>query len=211
MKIPSLKNLSSNRYLIHRHINRFLFTNLKDKNFSTVVDIGAGKAPYKKFINCEKYILVDLEKRGQDEIVVSDLNKRIALSDGVADLVICTEVLEHLKNPQIALNEIYRILKPKGVLILTTPMTWELHEPPNDFFRFTKFGLEYLLKQAGFTKVVTKPSNNYLCTLCQLSVMKMGNVLLAPVIVGVNVLGVLSSKFGRNYDLPLGFYVRAIK
>ena len=59
----------------------------------------------------------------------------------------CTEVLEHLKNPFIAVKEIKRVLKPSGKLILTTRFIFSLHDAPNDYFRYTKYGLKELFKE----------------------------------------------------------------
>lgn len=115
---------------------------LKNKSFETVVDIGAGRAPYKKFVKCNKYIAIDKENRGvANDLILADINSGIPLPDESVDLIIMTEVLEHLKNPLNALKEAYRILKDNGLLLLTTPMTWPIHERPNDFFRYTQFGL----------------------------------------------------------------------
>lgn len=51
----------------------------------------------------------------------ANLNERVNLSDASADVVICLAVLEHVLKPQQLLNEAYRILRPGGVLLLTTP------------------------------------------------------------------------------------------
>jgi len=87
------------------------------KNFETVVDIGAGKSPYRKLIHCDKYIAVDVEdRRGAGDVVIADVNKDIPLENNITDLVLMTEVLEHIKEPRVVLAEVYRILKPAGNL-----------------------------------------------------------------------------------------------
>jgi hypothetical protein len=50
-------------------------------------------------------------------------------------------------------HECYRVLKPKGVLILTGPFYWPLHEIPNDYYRFSRYGFENLLKKACFQEI----------------------------------------------------------
>jgi SAM-dependent methyltransferase len=60
--------------------------------------------------------------------------------------VLCTEVLEHLPEPQKAVDEIFRVLKPGGTLLLTTRFLFPIHDAPHDYFRFTKYGLRYLLR-----------------------------------------------------------------
>lgn len=67
------------------------------------------------------------------------------------DVIIFTEVLEHTLNPFEAINEIYRILKPNGVLVMTTPFNFRIHNPLPDCWRISEHGLRQLLKK--FTSV----------------------------------------------------------
>jgi SAM-dependent methyltransferase len=62
------------------------------------------------------------------------------------DFVVCTEVLEHTLNPFAAVAEIRRVLKPRGVLLATTPFNFRIHGPLPDCWRFTEHGLRELLK-----------------------------------------------------------------
>jgi len=71
--------------------------------------------------------------------------QNINLPDESVGTVICCEVFEHIKDPQKAIREIYRILKPSGLAIISAPMHYHIHEEPNDFWRFTPFGINYLL------------------------------------------------------------------
>lgn len=140
---------------------------LKNKSFETVVDIGAGRAPYKKFVKCNKYIAIDKENRGAaNDLILADINSGIPLPDESVDLIIMTEVLEHVKKPAEVIKDAYRILRKGGIIILTTPMTWPIHERPNDFFRYTQFGLEYLLKEAGFKEFKINASNGFFILFC---------------------------------------------
>lgn len=66
------------------------------------------------------------------------------------EIVVCTEVMEHIPNPSRMLSEISRILVLGGQLYLTTPFLVPEHEAPYDFYRYTRYGLEHLLKQQGF-------------------------------------------------------------
>lgn len=61
------------------------------------------------------------------------------------DLVICTEVLEHTLDPFAAVAEIYRILRPGGILVMSTPFNFRIHGPLPDCWRFTVHGLRALL------------------------------------------------------------------
>jgi SAM-dependent methyltransferase len=77
--------------------------------------------------------------------VVADAHA-LPFPDASFELVLCTEVLEHLVNPPQAIAEMYRVLTPGGTLILTTRFVYPLHDAPHDYFRFTRFGLEKLLE-----------------------------------------------------------------
>jgi ubiquinone/menaquinone biosynthesis C-methylase UbiE len=66
-------------------------------------------------------------------------------------------VLEHLERPQDALSETYRLLKPGGHAIVDTPFFWPTHEAPRDFYRYSPYGLRYLLESTGFEVVEILP------------------------------------------------------
>ena len=69
-----------------------------------------------------------------------------ALAAATFDYVVCTEVLEHTLNPFAAVAEIHRILKPGGMLFASTPFNFRIHGPLPDCWRFTRHGLQALLK-----------------------------------------------------------------
>ena len=69
---------------------------------------------------------------------------------GGVDDVLLTQVLEHLPDPARVLAELNRVMKPGGTLWLTAPLFYAEHERPYDYFRYTRYGLHRLLKQAGF-------------------------------------------------------------
>ncbi|HEX5688589.1 MAG TPA: methyltransferase domain-containing protein, partial [Roseiflexaceae bacterium] len=66
------------------------------------------------------------------------------------DSILCTEVLEHTPDPLQVLRELWRVTKPGGRLLLTVPLSEQLHEEPYDFWRFTKYALDELLRASGW-------------------------------------------------------------
>lgn len=114
------------------------------------LDLGAGLAKYRQIIQSKatEYITFD-KKPGKNIDVVGDaLN--LPFSNHTFDTLISTQVLEHIEKPWIMVKEIYRVLKPGGICILTAPFLTPYHPDPNDFFRYTKEGLESLFKNEGF-------------------------------------------------------------
>jgi SAM-dependent methyltransferase len=79
---------------------------------------------------------------------VADLCKdnSALIPGGAFDFVGCTEVLEHVLDPFAAVREIRRVLKPGGLLFVTTPFNFRIHGPLPDCWRFTEHGLRSLLR-----------------------------------------------------------------
>ncbi len=123
----------------------------------TLVDLGCGEAPYKEYFlqYANQYIGVDWSNtfHNSKADIVSDLNDKIKLEDESADTIISLSVMEHLCEPQIFLNEAYRILKKDAFIILQVPWQWRVHEAPHDYFRYTPYGLKYMFAKAGFKDI----------------------------------------------------------
>lgn len=127
---------------------------LKKIRVHKLLDIGGGLYPQYKTLLAPlaiKYLNLEIKKSPQVNIVGSIYE--IPLKEASVDIATLFMVLEHLNNPLKGLQEAHRVLKRGGYLGLTTVQYWHTHNHPNDFFRYTKQGLEYLCKKAGF-KVV---------------------------------------------------------
>jgi ubiquinone/menaquinone biosynthesis C-methylase UbiE len=116
-----------------------------------ILDVGAGTGVYGKYFNHCNYLLQDVQQnaRGTVNFVCDITDSAQAIPSELADAIITTQVLEHIRDPQVAFHEFARILKPGGKVFLTTHMAFELHMKPNDYFRYTKYGLAYLGERAG--------------------------------------------------------------
>jgi hypothetical protein len=77
------------------------------------------------------------------------------------EVVLCSEVLEHVTNPTAALRFCYGALVPGGKVIITVPFAFPVHNYPADYWRFTPDGLRLLLERAGFTDIQTEEMNHF--------------------------------------------------
>ena len=117
-----------------------------------VLDIGCGERPYEDlFAKCH-YVGINRTAIAARPDIVADA-MAMPIRDASVDLVLCTQVLEHVPNPLQLVHEAYRVLKPGGGLVLSAPFYWPVHEEPSDFFRFTQYGLQNLTSDAGFAQV----------------------------------------------------------
>ncbi len=126
---------------------------LKNKKNLDILDVGCGSKPYKELFSsyAKTYIGLDASEETQAEIYGSAEN--IPLEDNSFDVILCFQVLEHVQDYRAAIKEMHRLLRPKGVLFLTTHGTYPIHGAPNDYWRFTNFGLEEAFKNFKNNKV----------------------------------------------------------
>lgn len=122
-----------------------------------VLDAGAGEGKYRDLFLHTHYMAVDLAI-GDTDWDYSSLGavcrlERLSFADGSFDVALCTQVLEHVPEPSVVLRELYRVLRAGGTLYLSAPQSWHQHQKPHDYYRYTSFGLRYLLEKAGFRVV----------------------------------------------------------
>ena len=141
-------DLLDSPFFIIKKLQRNLVRRYGSRLTGKVLDVGCGRSPYRPFLGAEEYVGSDPNPDVNPD-VVADV-PGLPFEEASFDAVLCTEVLEHVPEPKEALANIQQILKPGGILYLTAPMSWCLHYQPDDYFRFTKFGLEYLLEKQGF-------------------------------------------------------------
>jgi SAM-dependent methyltransferase len=119
-----------------------------------LLDIGCGRRPYASlFTDITHYVGIELPSSpgiGRDLPDVWASGLRLPFASERFDVILCTQVLEHIPQPEQMVAEALRVLRTGGQLILTAPQTWGLHEEPHDYYRFTRYGLQYLLESVGF-------------------------------------------------------------
>ena len=115
-----------------------------------VLDTCAGWEPnfYQPLFPGKKYIKQDMQDFNPACIdVICDIADMKPISNESIGLVLNLESLEHLPYPQKGIDEIHRVLRPNGLLILTTVMHFKIHRTPKDYWRFTPDGIELLLNR----------------------------------------------------------------
>lgn len=130
------------------------------------LDFGCGSKPYVEMFDTEEYIGLDYatEVSEKNNNLVADVfydGKTIPFGNGHFDSVFSSEVLEHVFNPDEILEEINRVLKPGGYLLLSCPFFWPEHEQPYDYARYSSFGLKHLLEKHNFEIVKYEKTGSY--------------------------------------------------
>lgn len=138
---------------------------------STFLDVGSGDAPYRELFDQHRYVTCDWEQTiyapetAPDIVAAAD---DIPLEDASVDAILCTQVLEHVAEPRQALAEFHRLLRPGATVWITAPLTWYLHETPHDYYRYTPWGMRYLLESTGFVDIDIHAMNNSAETVAEL-------------------------------------------
>ncbi len=129
------------------------------------LDLGCGASPYRELLAQRATIVAadwPLGTHGKSGVdILADDSAALPFRDGCADAVTAFQVLEHLQEPATFLREAYRVLRSGGHVVLTTPFMWGIHEAPHDYYRYTAYGLQYLLTKAGFEVLRLEPVTGF--------------------------------------------------
>ena len=132
-----------------------------------VLDAGAGDGAYRGHFGHLVYESADFAKLDKEYdpglTYVGDL-AQLPVADDRFDLIIMTQVLEHLPEPLQVLRELRRVLKPGARIWASCPLFYEEHEQPFDFYRYTQFGLAHLFEQAGYGEIEIEWLEGYMAT-----------------------------------------------
>jgi len=139
-----------------------------------LIDIGCGDKPYEALLLKHVAEYKGLEHKDtphdKSKVDIWGTAYHIPVPDASFDSAMCIAVLEHLEEPAAALAECYRVLKPGGLAFYSAPFIWHLHEAPRDFFRYSRYGLDYLFRKAGFEIVELRALSGFWATFGQLLV-----------------------------------------
>ncbi len=188
--------ITSNRYLVlrflHKHIHKFalMCSNLK------ILDLGCGRKPYLSyFVHPQLYIGVDENSQLADVIAVAE---NLPVRSSYFDVVLCTQVLEHVEETKKVLKEIRRVLEVNGRLVLSTHGFWIEEHEPTDYWRWTFQGLRKILGECGFS-VIKHASMEPIISLFQMMLLFIPQrTIFVPVIVLTNIIAMVFKKFVNN-------------
>lgn len=124
-------------------------------------DLGCGFAPMYQYYKAyaQKVICIDWQNTLHKNRILDiecDLSREIPLKNESVDTVILSDVLEHISRPECLLQEIHRILTPKGALLLNVPFLYPEHEKPYDYFRYTEFFYRNMARELGYNLAALK-------------------------------------------------------
>ena len=84
----------------------------------------------------------------------------LQFDDGAFTGAVCSEMLEHVMEPQAVMKELARVIERGGLAIVTTLTCFPIHGYPDDYWRFTPSGLHLLMDRAGFTSIFVETAGN---------------------------------------------------
>jgi len=191
-----------------------------------ILDAGAGEARHRKCFRRGRYIALDAGS-GDPAWDYSNLDIRghlesIPLRARSVDHILCLVVLEHTRDPRCVLAEFSRVLKPGGTLVMIVPFLWEEHQPPHDYFRFTRYGIRALLEPLPFRVTLLRPMGGFFLLCARRCVNLLGFfqrgwrwlffVLLAPFFGFIFPIALyFLDRLDRKNEFTLGFQVRAAR
>ena len=170
-------------------INPFYFTRKRLlkclSNFASslsgrLLDFGCGSKPYKSlFTEVFEYVGVDVENDGHnhdtEDVDFYYDGMTLPFEKEIFDSILCSEVLEHVPDLDVTLNELNRVLVLGGKLLITVPFVWPEHELPFDFRRFTVNGLSQVIKDHGFEIQKVNTSGTFIEVIIQMWIMYLHN------------------------------------
>lgn len=156
--IPRLKIFPEKSYVTYRRLwlDTMLFA-FAHEMLGVVVDLGGKRenkrgtfSPPEEKAQAWWYVNLDMDTKPN---IYGDVTK-VPVSDQSVDCIVCTEVLEHLPNPQACVDEMHRLLRNEGLALVSVPFFYPVHADPYDFQRFTEDGLRQLFRDFASVEVL---------------------------------------------------------
>jgi SAM-dependent methyltransferase len=146
----------------HRKLAPFIERHLREitgaQSRPRILTVGAGGVLGRRIERLRDradVVSVDIDPARSPDVVASYVDLA-PFADASFDAVFAMEVLEHVTEPQRAVEATLRVLRPGGVFVASTPFLFEQHDTPNDYYRYTRYGLEYLLRDFSHHSIVAR-------------------------------------------------------
>lgn len=149
------------KHIAHLHADTY-FPLIQEHLQGALLDCGCGAVPYYGAYKdqIDSVTCVDWEEtHGTNPFIdqVVDLNQPLPLEESAFDSVLCSDVFAHIYNQQQLMQEFGRILKPGGKLLLTTPFSYWISEPPHEHFRPSEYALRRMCEDHGLEVIYLEP------------------------------------------------------
>lgn len=167
--LKSLKNpwISIRRLLVDDFFSRRVALL---NEYDLILDLGGIKNAKKGRFNIDllnlQVIYGNYEYKSDPDICLDA--QELPLESNTFDCVICSEVIEHIGQPHLALTEIFRVLKPGGLLLLSSPFLYPIHGDPADYGRYTGQYYNDQLKSIGFEGINIEMHGGFWCVFAEM-------------------------------------------
>ena len=209
-------------YLFLRSLTKELkctMTGINDEDLS-ILDVGSTNSPYLSLFKGKHrcYLTIDIETPKVKPGIVAEA-QYLPIASSSVDVCLCTQVLEHVENPNKVLSELARVLKEGGTLLLSTHGVFHYHPYPHDYWRWTPEGLDKIIRQY-FADVTIKPNGGTMLLLFHIigrGVFFIADrslfirVLQYTLYPAINILGLIADKLVKDHSLSMNYLAVAIK
>lgn len=187
-------SISYSRRILDRELSRF-----GDIFQGIVLDVGGrrlGQVQYGPLIGqrVHRWLTLNIDQAAKPNLVADAT--ALPLASEAVSVVLCTQVLEHMEQPALAIEEMYRVLRspnpgsglPGGVLVFSAPFLYRIHGAPQDYLRFTEYFLRRSLEAVGFRIVQLKKLGLLFAVLCDMIKQAISEMQPAPLRWGLGLL-----------------------
>ncbi|MCH7823456.1 MAG: methyltransferase domain-containing protein [Acidobacteria bacterium] len=159
-------------FLFLRSLSRAIASAAEESDLppgSVILDVGSTRKPYQELLSQKaasgRFYALDVEPVEGHMLDVAGVVEALPFRTSSADCCLCTQVLEHVEDPQAVLAELSRVLRPGGLLLLSTHGVFHHHPYPHDYWRWTHEGLEKILGEHFGNVLQVEPNGGTLLLL----------------------------------------------